>query len=119
MPVNNNASAEQFLGQGYVPIKHQTRQGNHLVSWYRSPLMPGPNPAAKLALPVRTSDELVRYLSEIALPQSFLLARKAACIRGNDADFTVLYRFPQPRDVLGCFNRRARREHMALFTFKQ
>lgn len=67
MPANSNPNAERFLGQGYVPIKHQTRQGNHLVSWYRSPLAAGPSPAAKLALPVRTSDELVRYLSDVGM----------------------------------------------------
>jgi hypothetical protein len=67
MPANSNAGAERFVAQGYVPIKHQTRQGNHIVSWYRSPLMPGPIPASKLALPVRTSDELLRYLSDVGM----------------------------------------------------
>lgn len=67
MPVNSNANAERFLGQGYVPIKHQTRQGNHLVSWYRGPLVPGSSPAVKFALPVRTSDELVRYQSDVGM----------------------------------------------------
>lgn len=67
MPVNSNANAERFLGQGYVPIKHQTRQGNHLVSWYRGPLVPGTSPAVKFALPVRTSDELVRYQSDVGM----------------------------------------------------
>ena len=41
-------NAERFLSQGYVPIKHQTRQGNHLVSWYRSPLLPGQSLPAEL-----------------------------------------------------------------------
>lgn len=67
MPTNSNTNAERFVSQGYVPIKHQTRQGNHIVSWYRSPLLPGPSPAANLTLPVRTSDELLRYLSDAGM----------------------------------------------------
>jgi hypothetical protein len=67
MPISQDAHAERFLGQGYVPIKHQTRQGNHLVSWYRSPLLPGPSPAPGVTLPVRTSDELVRYFSDVGM----------------------------------------------------
>jgi hypothetical protein len=67
MPVNGNADAERFLSQGYVPIKHQTHQGNHIVSWYRSPLLPGPGSTINLALPVRTSDELLHYLSDVGM----------------------------------------------------
>ena len=67
LPANGNAGAERFVSQGYVPIKHQTSQGNHLVSWYRSPLIPGAGPAANLALPARTSDELLRYLSDVGM----------------------------------------------------
>lgn len=67
LPANNDANAERFLAQGYVPIKHQTRQGNHLVSWYRSPLLPGQSLPADVTLPVRTSDELVRYFGDIGM----------------------------------------------------
>ena len=67
MPVSQDPHAERFLAQGYVPIKHQTRQGNHLVSWYRSPLLPGPSAALDVTLPVRTSDELVRYFSDVGM----------------------------------------------------
>lgn len=67
MPSSNDSDAERFLAQGYVPIKHQTRQGNHLVSWYRSPLLPGQSLPADVTLPVRTSDELVRYFSDVAM----------------------------------------------------
>ena len=67
MPTSSDKNAEGFLAQGYVPIKHQTRQGNHLVSWYRSPLLPGQSPAADITLPVRTSDVLVRYLSDVGM----------------------------------------------------
>jgi hypothetical protein len=67
MPVSTNAAAERFLSQGYAPIRHQTRQGNHLISWYRSPFLPGKCPAAGHTLPVHMSDELVRYLSDVGM----------------------------------------------------
>lgn len=67
MPVSTDIAAERFLSQGYAPIKHETRQGNHLVSWYRSPLLPGKSPAADITLPVRTSDELGRYFSDVGM----------------------------------------------------
>lgn len=67
MPASTDSNAERFLSQGYVPVRHQTRQGNHLVSWNRSPLLPGQSPAADVALPVRRSDELVRYFSDVGM----------------------------------------------------
>jgi len=67
MPMSSDTNAECFLAQGYAPMKHQTRQGNHLVSWYRGPFLPGKSAAADIALPVRTSDELVRYLSDVGM----------------------------------------------------
>lgn len=67
LPASSDTNAERFIAQGYAPIRHQTRQGNHLVSWYRGPCLPGPGPAADIALPVRTSDELVRYLSDVGM----------------------------------------------------
>ena len=67
LPVNSDANAERFLSQGYAPIAHETRQGNRLVSWYRSPLLPGRSPAANFALPLRTSDELVRYFNDVGM----------------------------------------------------
>jgi hypothetical protein len=67
LPASTYAASERFLSQGYVPIRHQTRQGNHLVSWYRSPLLPGPGPQANLKLPVQMSDQLVRYFSDVGM----------------------------------------------------
>jgi hypothetical protein len=67
IPASRNPDAERFFSQGYAPIRHQTRQGNHLVSWYRSPLLPGQSLAADFALPVRLSDELVRYFSDVGM----------------------------------------------------
>jgi hypothetical protein len=67
LPPGTHASSERFLSQGYVPIRHQTRQGNHLVSWYRSPLLPGPGPEANLKLPAELSDRLVRFISDVGM----------------------------------------------------
>lgn len=64
---SQNTDAEAFLAQGYVPLHHQTRQGNHLVSWYRGPLLPGVNRAPALPLPVRSPDQLKRYLSDVGM----------------------------------------------------
>ena len=61
------ARRRRLIGPGLCAVKHQTRQGNHLVSWYRGPLIPGGSPATDLALPIRTSDRLVRYLSDVAM----------------------------------------------------
>jgi hypothetical protein len=67
MPANGNAAAERFLSQGYAPIKHQTRQGNHIVSWYRGPFLPGKIAAVDLELPVSMSDELVCYFGDVGM----------------------------------------------------
>jgi hypothetical protein len=67
MTRSSNANAEVFLSQGYVPIQHQTRQGNHLVSWYRGPLLPGKKKStgSNVTFPVRSSVKLIRYLSDV------------------------------------------------------
>jgi len=67
LPRNDDQQAEAMLAQGYAPIRHQTRQGNRIVSWYRGPLVPGDGSATPLDLPVRSSDQLVRYLSDLAM----------------------------------------------------
>lgn len=63
------ANPNRFFKQGYVPLAHQTRQGNRLVSWYRGPLLPG---AGKEVvdfknLQVTAADELVRYDSKYGM----------------------------------------------------
>lgn len=50
----------QYLSQGLVPVPHRFRNGQQTVSWYRSPLGPGPRDI-ELPLPVKTSDELLIY----------------------------------------------------------
>ncbi len=68
--VQSTELANQLLGAGYVPLPHQTRQGNQLISWYRSPLVPGvvedtPNPDEFTGL--RSADQLVRYFSQVGM----------------------------------------------------
>lgn len=61
--------ANGFYRQGLVPLPHQTRQGNQLVSWFRGPLLPGP--ATETVdfnkLEVVAADALVRYDSKLGM----------------------------------------------------
>lgn len=87
MPVSANADAERLLGAGYAPLRHQTRQGNQLVSWYRGPLLPGPAPAQTLPLPVVSSDPLLRYWSDVGMMDTSYAAAwelgRALTLRGK------------------------------------
>lgn len=62
-----NEDAKKYLSQGYVPLHHHLRNSENTISWYRSPLLPGPNsitlPSA--IFPAHTADSLLRYLTEI------------------------------------------------------
>jgi hypothetical protein len=64
-----HAAARQYLEQGYVALGHQTRQGNHLVSWYRGPFLPGESPttAPDVPLPIRAADQIVRYHATVGM----------------------------------------------------
>ncbi len=53
-------AANLHLGKGRVPLPHHLRDGDHTVSWYHGPLVPG-RPAYPLNLPARTADELLSY----------------------------------------------------------
>ena len=61
LPDSGNATADSFLVQGYVPLKHYMRNGNKGISWYHGPLSTGPNPNHADALPVLGADALLRY----------------------------------------------------------
>ena len=63
------ANPNRFFKQGFVPLAHQTRQGNRLVSWYRGPLLPGVGKEAVdfKNLQVTAADELVRYDSKYGM----------------------------------------------------
>ncbi|MEM7372882.1 MAG: hypothetical protein AAF587_29945 [Bacteroidota bacterium] len=55
-----------YLSQGYVPLKHQMREGNTTFSWYRGPLIPV-HSEAQIAPPskdrplIQHADELKRF----------------------------------------------------------
>lgn len=63
------AAINGFYRQGLVPLPHQTRQGNRLVSWYRGPLLPGrgTEPFRFADLQVAAADQLVRYDSKCGM----------------------------------------------------
>lgn len=70
LPNVGDANADPFLEKGYVPLEHQSRQGNEMVSWYRGPFLPGvaPVPASPPTPSSITSpDSLVRVYSEIGM----------------------------------------------------
>lgn len=63
------ATVNSLYRQGMVPLPHQTRQGNQLVSWYRGPLLPGPTKEQVdfTKLHVTAADQLVRYDSKLGM----------------------------------------------------
>ncbi len=70
LPSVGDTNADPFLEKGYVPLEHQTRQGNKMVSWYRGPLLPGiaaapPTPPTPSS--ITSPDSLVRVYSEIGM----------------------------------------------------
>lgn len=60
LPDTGTPSADAFLAQGYAALPHLLRRGHTTASWYRGPFIPGDNTDA-VTLPVRASDELLRY----------------------------------------------------------
>ncbi|MBC6479739.1 MAG: hypothetical protein GDA56_20120 [Hormoscilla sp. GM7CHS1pb] len=63
LPKTENSNVDKFYEKGYVPLNHQTRQGNRMVSWYRSPLLPGETSPATITNDIQSADELVRFFS--------------------------------------------------------
>ncbi len=102
--------ADPFLEKGYVPLQHQSRQGNTMISWYRGPLLPGAAPIPQsppAPSTIRSPDSLVRVYSEIGMfdvtyaaawniGRSLMLENrrvsqalfewKRACVQANKAD---------------------------------
>lgn len=54
-----------YLSRGLVPLAHIMRRGGRTVSWYRGPLIPGPNSATLtgdgIGLPARCADQLALF----------------------------------------------------------
>lgn len=66
LPKSDNTPAENYLEKGYIPVPHSLRKGSKTVSWYRSPLSTGSN-TETFEFPVKASDQLLRYDSEIGM----------------------------------------------------
>jgi hypothetical protein len=71
LPANANTHAENYLSMGSIPAPHYMRRGSQTVSWYRGPLITGPNPDTKatagINLPAICADELQIYDSAISM----------------------------------------------------
>ncbi len=66
LPSEGKTNAKPYLDQGFVALKHQTRQGNNLASWFRGPCITGNN-FDSISTPVGSSDELTRYWSNLQM----------------------------------------------------
>lgn len=64
-----NTTVNSLYSQGFVPLPHQTKQGNKLVSWFRGPLLPGPGREVVdfTNLKVTAADQIVRYDSNLGM----------------------------------------------------
>ncbi len=71
LPTNSNTHAEDYLAMGSVPAAHFMRRGDQTVSWYRGPLITGPNndtaAAAGLGLPAHCADQLLLYDDAVSM----------------------------------------------------
>ena len=64
---DDTATAKKFFSEGYVAVPHYFRAGDQNLAWFRGPLIPGKNESAKVDLPSRTADALVRYDTEFSM----------------------------------------------------
>ncbi|RFU41624.1 hypothetical protein DZF91_10625 [Actinomadura logoneensis] len=60
LPRIGDPTAEPFLDQGLVPVRHELLEGGRTVSWYRGPFATGPVDGESVT-PVRSPDRLLRY----------------------------------------------------------
>ncbi|MEL4894631.1 hypothetical protein [Crocosphaera sp. Alani8] len=69
LPQSENLQAEAYLKKGYVTVPHSLRKGSKTYSWYRSPLTTNFNvqEQATYQFPVKASDQLLRYDSNIGM----------------------------------------------------
>lgn len=66
LPDSGDPAADAFLRQGYVPVRHDLRQGGRTVSLYRGPFVTGPAPTPPPAAP-RTPDQLLRFYTDAGM----------------------------------------------------
>jgi hypothetical protein len=66
LPDSGEPAADAFLRQGYVPVRHNLRQGGRTISWYRGPFVTGPAPAP-VPSALRTPDQLLRFYTDAGM----------------------------------------------------
>ena len=66
LPTSSNAVAEDFLKEGYIPVRHAMRNGEKTAAWYRGPFVTG-QIEDTLALPAKASDSLLQYNAGIGM----------------------------------------------------
>ncbi len=74
-----NQAVADALGLGYTALRHHTRQGGELASWYRGPLLPFAPPAT-LRVPLASADALTSYnpdtgMADVSLGAAWQLGR--------------------------------------------
>lgn len=109
LPTSNNPTAENFLKEGYIPVRHAMRDGDKTVSWYRGPFVTG-EIEDTLTLPVHASDSLLRYdatvgMFDVSYAAAWELGRLMAL--KSTAFSTSLYDWKRRRDQAAKQNDRA------------
>ena len=66
LPSSTNSDAEDFLKDGFTPVRHALRNGGKTLSWYRGPFVTGAV-EGNVDLPVHASDALLRYHSDVGM----------------------------------------------------
>jgi hypothetical protein len=67
-PNLQDSEINQYLEMGYIPLLHHLRNGEKMVSFYHSPLLPGKTSGNTLvSFPVTAADDLFFYNSEHGL----------------------------------------------------
>lgn len=67
LPDSGDPTAEPFLRQAYVPVRHRLRGGGRTVAWHRGPLVTGPPVTASVPVTTRTADSLLHYLPALGM----------------------------------------------------
>lgn len=86
---------DKLLSMGYAPLKHLTREGDRVVSWYRGPCAPSRMPSEDRPL-ITCADEAMRYDPGIGmLDVSLSAAWQAGRLMGlqNKAFSLALYKW--------------------------
>ena len=102
-PESNNPVINQYLKMGYIPLLHHLRNGEKMVSWYHSPLLPGKTNNNNLVeFPNKSTDDLLLYnpehgLFDISYSSAWQLGRLLAL---QDKNFSMnLYNWKRQKNI--------------------